>query len=102
MTNSKILKNLKDKIIMILEHDIESRDSDERLFIEICKLNGINVSNISFEDAMLNKNFYNIPSFASVERARRKAQELRPDLIGTNRNERKQLQDEYIDFALND
>lgn len=101
MINSKKLKNLKDKIIMILENDLESRNSDERLYLEVCKLNGVDVSNISFEEAMLNKNLYNIPSFTSVERVRRKAQELRPDLIGINKSKRDQLQNEYIDFAMN-
>jgi hypothetical protein len=49
---------------------------------------------------MLNRNKYGVPSYGSVGRARRKAQAEREDLVGISKRLRKNLEQEYIDFAL--
>ena len=100
MAKSK-LNTLKEQVIHILEICPEARDSDDKLYVEICKANDQKINNCSFEDFMLHRNLYNVPSYSSVERVRRKAQEEREDLAGSVREMRKNLEQEYVDFALN-
>lgn len=95
------LNTLKEQVVHILETNPITRDSDDKLYVEICKINDPNILDCSFEEFMLHRKQYNVPSYASVERARRKAQSERPDLVGTVRELRKSLEPEYVDFALN-
>ena len=95
------LNHLKDIVIDILEKYPETRDNDDKLYVEVCKVKNNNILNRSFEEIMLHRKEYNVPSYASVERCRRKAQSEREDLVGTVREIRKSLEPEYIDFALN-
>ena len=96
----KELSNLKNLVITILENDPLSRDSDDRLYVEVCKIKNPNIINSSFEEIMLNRNNLHLPAYSSVERARRKAQSEREDLVGTVKEKRQNLELEYIDFAL--
>ena len=95
------LTNLKNFVITVLERDPLSRDSDDRLYVEVCKAKNQNISSKSFEEIMLHRNDFNLPAYSSVGRARRKAQAERTDLVGTVRDKRRNLESEYIDFALN-
>jgi hypothetical protein len=95
------LTTLKNIVINILESCPQARDSDDKLYVEVCKTKNSNVSNCSFENFMLHRKEYGIPSYASVGRARRKAQEERPDLVGTVKELRKSQEPAYVDFALN-
>ena len=97
----KDLTTLKELVIDILETCPPTRDSDDKLYVEVCKTKKKDISNCSFEDFMLHRRDYGIPSYASVGRARRKAQEERKDLVGTIKELRKSQEPEYIDFALN-
>ena len=97
----KELNNLKELVIDILETDAPSRDSDDRLYVKVCKAKNPSAVNLSFEDIMLHRNDYNLPAYSSVGRARRKAQDEREDLVGTVKQQRRNLESEYIDFALN-
>ena len=94
------MNSLKEIVINILENCPAARDSDDKLYVEVCKANNENISKSSFEEVMLHRKEYNVPSYASVSRARRKAQEERADLIGTVKALRKGLEQEYVDFAL--
>jgi hypothetical protein len=96
----KELTSLKELVINILETCPPARDSDDRLYVEVCKAKNRDVSNCSFEKFMLNRNKYGVPSYGSVGRARRKAQAEREDLVGISKRLRKNLEQEYIDFAL--
>ena len=97
----KDLTTLKELVIDILETCPPTRDSDDKLYVEVCKAKKKDISKCSFEDFMLHRRDYGIPSYASVGRARRKAQEERKDLVGTIKELRKSQEPEYIDFALN-
>ena len=94
------LTTLKELVVNILETCPPARDSDDRLYVEVCKAKNKEISNYSFEKFMLHRRDYGIPSYASVGRVRRKAQEERPDLIGTVKELRKNQEPEYIGFAL--
>ena len=96
----KDLSNLKDLVITILENDPLARDSDDRLYVEVCKTKNQNIVDNSFEEIMLHRNEFHLPAYSSVERARRKAQAERKDLVGTVKEKRRNLESEYIDFAL--
>lgn len=96
----KDLNNLKELVIDILESDAASRDSDDRLYVKVCQKKNKDITHLSFEDIMLHRNEYNLPAYSSVERARRKAQAERQDLVGTVKKQRHDLELEYIDFAL--
>lgn len=96
----KDLITLKELVIQILETCPPTRDSDDRLYVEVCKTKNKDISSCSFENFMLHRKDYGIPSYASVGRARRKAQSEREDLIGTVRDFRKSQEPEYVDFAL--
>ena len=96
----KDLTNLKELVIGILESDPASRDSDDRLYVKVCKVKNSSITNLSFEEIMLHRNDYHLPAYSSVERARRKAQSERPDLVGTIKDLRHSLEPEYVDFAL--
>ena len=96
----KDLTTLKELVISILETCPPSRDSDDRLYVEVCKAKNKEISNCSFENFMLHRKDYGVPSYGSVGRARRKAQAEREDLVGTVKELRKSQEPEYIDFAL--
>ena len=96
----KELTTIKELVINILEKCPPSRDSDDRLYVEVCKAKNKDLLNCSFEDFMLHRKQYDVPSYDSVGRARRKAQEEREDLVGTVKNLRKSQEQEYVNFAL--
>ena len=54
----------------------ELRDSDKKLFWDICKRKGY----VGFDGVMTRQNFMSAPAFESVSRARRKVQENHPEL----------------------
>ena len=93
------LTNLKNVVIKILEEQPAARDSDDKLYFEVCKLKNENAVNLTFSEIMLHRNEYNLPAYSSVERARRKAQAERKDLIGTVKELRQNLEPEYVSFA---
>lgn len=102
---SNLLK-IQDIVTDILEKNADTRDDDDLLYLEICKRickteYNKNISLVSFESFMKNRKKLKVPSYASVERARRKVQSERDDLVGTVRELRRNKEQEYIDYALN-
>lgn len=65
------------KLVLIVEdcmkRDVQARNSDWRLYSDVCKCLGHNPDNITIND--LANNPRSFPSFESVSRARRKVQE---------------------------
>ena len=94
------LNNLKELVINILETDPASRDSDDRLYVKVCKVKNPDITKLSFEEIMLHRREYNLPAYTSIERARRKAQAERKDLVGTVKKQRHDLESKYVEFAL--
>lgn len=79
-----------------------TRDSDD-LLMAVIYYKYYNISNEPFISIMKHRKEYKLPSYESISRARRKIQELYPDLQGTERIKRIRSKEEadYIDYALN-
>ena len=67
----KDLKDLRDLVGYVLLNYPSTRDKDELLYLEILKLKGYEMN----ADTFINYKSYNLPSFGSVSRERRKVQE---------------------------
>lgn len=91
------MRDLYDKVKEILEQRVETRDDDMKLYAYFVYKNvGDKVtSSTGFYHALYNHAAYNLPSYESVTRARRKVQELEPSLCGKKRQRRMELEEEY-------
>ena len=83
------LQYIKKRVETILQNDFEARDDDRYLYYLVCK---------QIRSVMMNKEIL-LPNTESVRRCRQKLQEENENLWGNRREERMQLQGEYIDFA---
>lgn len=77
------LNKIKDKVRSILESNSSTRDSDKYLMLHyLRKHNKVAINMTSSEFRLLKDVFMSMPSFESITRARRKAQEENPHLKG--------------------
>lgn len=65
------LRDLRDLVGYVLLKNPSTRDKDELLYLVILKLKGYELN----ADTFINYKIYNLPSFSSISRARRKVQE---------------------------
>lgn len=80
----------------IMRNHPETRDDDFKLYGWACKESDERVMHLSFSQVMWNSAKLNIPSYESITRARRKLQELKPELRGKKYQARQERQSEYI------
>lgn len=80
----------------IMREHPEARDDDFKLYGWACKESDARVMSLSFSQVLWNSSKLNIPAYESVTRARRKLQELHPELRGKNYQARQERQSEYI------
>ena len=95
------LKTITELVKDVLLEVSETRNSDDLLYYHVCKrLNPICVD-YPFQKILQNRKDYGIPSFKSVERARRKVQRSNPDLVANDKVEgfRSVKEVEYRDYA---
>lgn len=71
----------------ILETNKMARNSDNYLYIEVCKTINPQVIHKPFMDVMADLKAYNLPSIETVGRCRRKIVENNPELAGNSRVE---------------
>lgn len=71
----------------ILETNKQARNSDNYLYIEVCKTINPQVIHKPFMDVMSDLKAYNLPSVETVGRCRRKIVESNPELAGNSRVE---------------
>ena len=81
-----------------LEKYPEARDDDMILYAYIVYKVSDLKANIGFYTVMKYHDKYNLPSYESVTRARRKVQEKEPRLRGAKHGRRKELEEEYRDY----
>ena len=96
MRTSKEIKTLlHDEVKILLENNTYLRDCDRKLSVVIWRkqLKDLNVSDNNFFDFYINKSLY---SQESIGRARRKLQELYPNLRGKNYKNKQEEQIEVI------
>ena len=67
------LKRTTDLVKHLLETIPATRNSDDILYLEACKARCRNIRQVPFGIVMANRDAYNLPSYESVGRARRKS-----------------------------
>ena len=80
----------------VLKEHPEARDDDHKLFIWVCYYQKPELLNETFSKAFWNHNENGLPSFETITRIRRKAQEKKPELRGKAYDKRHQKESEYI------
>jgi len=87
-----------DKVKHILEMDSEARDDDFILYLDVCKrYTDVPVWAVSFEEAMINRKEYGLPSYEAITRARRRVQQKYPELRGNRYEKRMERQADFLD-----
>ena len=81
------LRNTTKIVKSILETNKMARNSDNYLYIEVCKTINPQVIHKPFMDVMADLKAYNLPSIETVGRCRRKVVECNPELAGNSRVE---------------
>lgn len=76
----------------------DTRDDDMRLYAIVVHKKAKISPSVPFYEAMYNHIRYNLPSYESVTRARRKVQEQEEELRGEKYNKRKNLEEEYKQY----
>lgn len=98
------LRDLRDLVGYVLLKNPSTRDKDELLYLVILKLKGYELN----ADTFINYKIYNLPSFSSVSRERRRVQEderLSKHIVDwelqstrTVEKHRRQLEEEYRNY----
>lgn len=85
----------------VLESNPETRDSDDKLYYQVCKLICPDISVIPFGKVLMNRKHYGLPAFESVRRTRQKLQHDYPELRACNQIdvERKIREEEFREYA---
>lgn len=78
------LRNTTKIVKSILETNKQARNSDNYLYIEVCKSINPQVIHKPFMDVMADLKAYNLPSIETVGRCRRKIVESNPELAGNS------------------
>lgn len=95
------LKKTTDLVKHLLQTVPSTRNSDDILYLEVCKNRCKNSMNLPFGLVIANRKAYNIPPYESVRRARQKVQEHHPELAGCGEVEAMRMvnEDTYRDYA---
>ena len=99
------LKKISDLVHELLINDPACRNSDDLLYWRIAQIigknNGFEVSQMSAYELLFRRKEYGLPSPEGVGRARRKVQELNPELRADDTVEafREVLEEEYRAYA---
>lgn len=84
MKKSIELKTTTDIVKEVLKAHEHARNSDDYLYFLVCsiigKQNGFDAENMTLAHFLLYRKEFNLPSYKSVERSRRKVQRLHPEL----------------------
>ena len=89
------MKDYYELVKSIMEKYPDTRDDDMRLYAIVVHQRTRLKPDVPFYEAMYNHSRYDLPSYESVTRARRKVQEQEEALRGKKYNDRKKRQKEY-------
>lgn len=97
----KNIKKINDVVLQVLKENKVARNSDNELYLEVCERFNPAVMQQPFGKVFAFPKYWNIPSFKSVERVRRKVQAHHPELASDKKIEamRKEKEEEYRKFA---
>lgn len=96
-----MFNKLENLVVKILKQDVESRNSDNKLYIAVIDSIVPNGSQMPVADLFLNQKKLGIPPYESVSRCRRRVQSDCPELRGNKevsngrRNKERQFRDYY-------
>lgn len=95
-----LFEKIEDKVLFVLKQNKQARADDYILICEVYKLDHENVTKLNFDEVMKNHKKWNLPSFHTITRTRRKLfekyPELKPEKVTVARTE---LEKEYKDYA---
>lgn len=81
----------------VLLEDKESRLDDGILYFKVCDIIAPNgVGGLLFEDVLMNRREYKLPSYATVTRCRRKIFEEHPEIKPTDEERKARIQQEKL------
>lgn len=93
-------EKIEDKVLYILKTNEPTREDDFLLICEVYKLDHKNVTKVNFEEVMKNHDNWNLPSFHTITRCRRKIFEKYPELNPKRIKElREEAKGEYIEYS---
>ncbi len=93
--NTVALQKTKKLVKETLEENVEARSDDSILYFEVC--NKVeNMHGLLFEDVLKNRQYYGLPSYATVVRARRKIFEEYPELKPIEATKERNIQEQRI------
>lgn len=97
------LYEIKEQVNQILEENENARNSDNKLYIEVCNRVNPSALRLPFADVIGNLADYNLPPFESVRRARQKLQAAHPELRPCDEVALLRAENEtaYEEFAIN-
>ena len=78
------LKNTTELVKELLRTQPATRNSDDILYISVCRCINPIAINLSFADVLLKRKEWGIPPFESVRRARQKVQAENPELAANS------------------
>lgn len=95
------LDTLQKTVKTILENDSRARNSDDYLYSVVCKTISPDCVNAPFGRVISERERWNLPSYDSVGRTRRKLQEKYPELeaFDSTKRNRMDLEMEYRKYA---
>lgn len=95
------IQKISDIVESVLKDHAATRDSDDLLYAEVCKILNPGISEYGFISVMVNRNMFAIPCYGTVCRCRRKMQELHKGLRGTItvQQKREQKKREYLAYV---
>ena len=95
-------KKIEDLVYEILVDNLSARDDDYILIAEYYYRLNPEIVNLKFNYVFLAHKELNLPSFKTIERARRKVQSMYPELANSKTKKlREQLKKEYENYYLN-
>lgn len=92
------LKTIESKVKYILINDPDTRDDDDLLYLEVCKMQ-IKTEAVSLDYFLKHRKSSCIPTYESVGRVRRKLQEKYENLRGVRWTERENAIKDFVDYS---
>lgn len=91
----KVMRDYKIIVENVLRNHPDARDDDFRLYGWVCKETNPEIMDMPFKKVMWLSNSFDLPSYETITRQRRKLQEQIPELRGKKYKIRQERQSEY-------
>ena len=101
MTRLDELESISAIVEDVLRHNAKTRNSDDLLYIAVCRRVNPKLINLPLVDILSNRKEYGLPAYTYVARAGRRARRKNPNLAGTDNVEghRKANEEVFEEFA---